>query len=399
MRNLDELASLKPRENAGASSSNRFEYQVNWGLHRLLQLEDEEERKKKESKNEDNNDEGYVMILDYHDDIVVCNSDSGKDYIDFYQIKTRKNSNWGIMNLCDKKEKKNDDKEESDESDDKKYDSKQIEKSQNDITSKISIVAKLLQHTKDFDKTRKLYFVTNAHINFIGNKPVCNFSELTKNNKDKIKEKIKLQLGNVKDENFEKLIFVQNEMSETRYKDTMLGELMNYLKEKWEISTDTDVVYKNLISLIRNKTNYEKLVDNRQDLLKYKAITHKEFRQYLLGLTRIKDFNEIVQIIKLDLSDDMSYYSRKELTFPIKSKIKNELSKIKCDILNYGDDELNRLVNAINIALKVEVAEGDLDLWYYVKRIYNNIMSEYNNYKNYEEYYIKSLILYLYEKG
>lgn len=257
MRSLDELASLKPRENAGASSSNRFEYQVNWGLHRLLQLEDEEERKKKESKNEDNNDEGYVMILDYHDDIVVCNSDSGKDYIDFYQIKTRKNSNWGIMNLCDKKEKKNDDKEESDESDDKKYDSKQIEKSQNDITSKISIVAKLLQHTKDFDKTRKLYFVTNAHINFIGNKPVCNFSELTKNNKDKIKEKIKLQLGNVKDENFEKLIFVQNEMSETRYKDTMLGELMNYLKEKWEISTDTDVVYKNLISLIRNKTNYE----------------------------------------------------------------------------------------------------------------------------------------------
>ena len=244
-----------------------------------------------------------------------------------------------------------------------------------------------------------MYFVTNAHINFIGNKPVCNFSELTKNNKDKIKVKIKLQLGNVKDENFEKLIFVQNEMSETRYKDTMLGELMNYLKEKWEISTDTDVVYKNLISLIRNKTNYEKLVDNRQDLLKYKAITHKEFRQYLLGLTRIKDFNEIVQRIKLDLRDDMSDESRKELTFPIKLKIKNELSKIKCDILNYGDDELNRLVNAINIALKVEVAESDLDLWYYVKRIYNNVMSEYNNYKNYEEYYIKSLILYLYEKG
>ena len=376
MSSLEKLASRQPRENAGASSSNRFEYQINWGLHRLLQLEDEEERKRKESKNEDNN--GYIMILDYHDDIVVCNSDTGKDYIDFYQIKTRKNSNWGIMNLCD---------------------SKQIEKSQNDITSKISIVAKLLQHTKDFDKTRKLYFVTNAHINFIGNKPVCNFSELTKNNKDKIKEKIKLQLGNVKDENFEKLIFVQNEMSETRYKDTMLGELMNYLKEKWEISTDTDVVYKNLISLIRNKTNYEKLVDNRQDLLKYKAITHKEFRQYLLGLTRIKDFNEIVQRIKLDLRDDMSDESRKELTFPIKSKIKNELSKIKCDILNYGDDELNRLINAINIALKDEVDENDLDLWYYVKRIYNNVMSEYNNYKNYEEYYVKSLILYLYEKG
>ena len=47
MGSLDKLASIHPRENAGASSSNRFEYQVNWGLHRLLQLEDEEELKKK----------------------------------------------------------------------------------------------------------------------------------------------------------------------------------------------------------------------------------------------------------------------------------------------------------------------------------------------------------------
>lgn len=47
MSSLDKLASIHPRENAGASSSNRFEYQVNWGLHRLLQLEDEEELKKK----------------------------------------------------------------------------------------------------------------------------------------------------------------------------------------------------------------------------------------------------------------------------------------------------------------------------------------------------------------
>ena len=62
MSSLDKLASIHPKENAGASSSNRFEYQINWGLHRILQLEDEEERKRKESKNEDNN--GYIMILD-----------------------------------------------------------------------------------------------------------------------------------------------------------------------------------------------------------------------------------------------------------------------------------------------------------------------------------------------
>jgi hypothetical protein len=393
MSSLGQLASIQPRENAGASSSNRFEYQINWGLHRLLQLEDEEDMKN------DKDDDGYVMILDYHDDIVVCNSDSGKDYIDFYQIKTRKNSNWGIRNLCYKKIGEVDGNDDSDIPDEQEVHNEQTEDSQDNIASKISIVAKLLQHTMDFANTRNLYFVTNAHIRFIGNKPFCKFSGLTKNDKDKIKEKIKQQVENIKEENFEKLIFVQNEMSETRYKDTMLGELMNYLKRKFEISTDTDVVYKNLISLIRNKTNYENFVDNKQDLIKYKAITHKEFREYLIGLTTIKDFNEIVQRIKSDLKDNMSEDSIKELTFPIKSKIRSELSKIKCDILNYGDDELNRLISKINIALKDDIEESDVDLWYYVKRIYKNVMSEYNNYKNYEEYYVKSLILYLYEKS
>ena len=43
MSSLDKLASIHPKENAGASSSNRFEYQINWGLHRLFQLEEEEE--------------------------------------------------------------------------------------------------------------------------------------------------------------------------------------------------------------------------------------------------------------------------------------------------------------------------------------------------------------------
>lgn len=172
MSSLDKLASIHPKENAGASSSNRFEYQINWGLHRLLKLEEEEELMKYK------NDDGYVMILDYHDDIVVCNSDSGKDYIDFYQIKTRKNSNWTRTNLCIKEVERNNGSDESDLPGEKKEYNKQIEDIQENITSKISIVVKLLQHTMDFDNTRKLYFVTDAHIRFNDNKPVCKFSEL-----------------------------------------------------------------------------------------------------------------------------------------------------------------------------------------------------------------------------
>lgn len=87
MSSLEKLTSRQPRENAGASSSNRFEYQINWGLHRLLQLEKAHE--------------DYVMIQDYHDDIVICNSEKQEDHIDFYQIKTRTYSRWGIRQLCE----------------------------------------------------------------------------------------------------------------------------------------------------------------------------------------------------------------------------------------------------------------------------------------------------------
>lgn len=61
MSTVDKLARTKPKENVDSKSSNRFEYQINWGLKLLL---------KKEEANEE-----YIMILDYHDNSVVCNSD------------------------------------------------------------------------------------------------------------------------------------------------------------------------------------------------------------------------------------------------------------------------------------------------------------------------------------
>ena len=49
MSTVDKLARTKPKENVGSKSSNRFEYQINWGLKLLL---------KKEEANEE-----YIMSL------------------------------------------------------------------------------------------------------------------------------------------------------------------------------------------------------------------------------------------------------------------------------------------------------------------------------------------------
>lgn len=39
MSTIDIIARTKPSENSGAMAANRFAYQVNWGLKKLLELE------------------------------------------------------------------------------------------------------------------------------------------------------------------------------------------------------------------------------------------------------------------------------------------------------------------------------------------------------------------------
>lgn len=39
MNAFDSIVAKKPRENAGAMAANRFSYQLDWGLNKLLELE------------------------------------------------------------------------------------------------------------------------------------------------------------------------------------------------------------------------------------------------------------------------------------------------------------------------------------------------------------------------
>lgn len=74
------LMSHRPRENSGAPSANRFGYQRTWALCHLLNL------------HEHTGD--YVLILEFHDDILVLDDIANPKLIDFYQIKTLRNGAW-----------------------------------------------------------------------------------------------------------------------------------------------------------------------------------------------------------------------------------------------------------------------------------------------------------------
>lgn len=144
--------------------------------------------------------EDYIMILDYHDDIVVCNSDSGSEYIDFYQIKTNISNMWTLGGLVG--------------------DNKNKMESSSNPDFGLSIIAKLISHVIQFEDSRKLYFVTNSRLskNIYGaSDEEVNFNQLKPDAQNSIKEKVKKELDDIDDSAFERLVFIQNQMNVIDY--------------------------------------------------------------------------------------------------------------------------------------------------------------------------------------
>lgn len=81
----DLLAKSKPRETSGPRSANRFDFQKSWALCHLLELHKA--------------GEDYLIVFDYHDDVLVLNSSSDPTRIDFYQIKTKQSGHWTRRSL------------------------------------------------------------------------------------------------------------------------------------------------------------------------------------------------------------------------------------------------------------------------------------------------------------
>jgi len=83
---LDAFTRCPVRERGGPRASNRLTYQTSWAFCLLLDLHS--------SKND------FLIILDYHDDIVVFDSVRDPKTMDFFQVKTRKGkSPWKIPDL------------------------------------------------------------------------------------------------------------------------------------------------------------------------------------------------------------------------------------------------------------------------------------------------------------
>ncbi len=86
----DLLVQQKPRDTSGALSSDRFAYQHNWALCRLLFLHQ--------------GDNDYVMTFDHHEDVTILDSEDDPKAIQGFQVKTKATGNWTVTSLLKRPE-------------------------------------------------------------------------------------------------------------------------------------------------------------------------------------------------------------------------------------------------------------------------------------------------------
>jgi hypothetical protein len=248
---LESFVGKPVRETAGSRSSNRFDYQKNWSLCELLQLH--------------SNYSDYLMVFEYHDDIVVFDSQDNPSNAIFYQVKSKKSGNWTIGALT------------------------------NCNDGKPSILEKLYENYQAFPKNvKRMVFSSNQPLSAKlknGDKAIelkkIKFLQLSDQDKEKIQSSVEPKGQDYCDING--LYRIETEKNGLRPDDHTvitkgkLVEFFEYLHPESEINVS--LVYKTFFDEIRRKSNYEEPIRKTSDLISYKSIGKSDFDKMIGAVT------------------------------------------------------------------------------------------------------------------
>lgn len=375
MNAFDCIVAKKPRENAGPMAANRFAYQLDWGLKKLLELEE--------------SNLPYTIIFDYQDDILVLDSDEDPNYIDFYQVKTNASAGgWSRTQLTKVSSAKKKEPIQTDLFNEPIDDVEEV--------CKYSKIAKLLIHSLDFtSNARDYFFVTNACFGgtLIKGKEYSRakeieFSQLTKEAQEDIKQKIKKELPDIDDSAFVHLHFIKNQMSIDDHEATIIGFLTDFLNRhipKAKIAVRP--VYDTLMGEIKKRNNYEAEPYSVNDLVKNKAFTKTQFHQFLKGL----ETYENIEVKKYFIQQVLLKYLPENATIKRRNILK-QVDYIKEGFLIYDNHEFLRLYKTIDLLL--DKVHEDYNEWDCSQFILGCLKEDDSFTMRYNDDYLTCLILY-----
>ncbi|BFM18933.1 dsDNA nuclease domain-containing protein (plasmid) [Maricurvus nonylphenolicus] len=305
------------------------------------------------------------MVFEYHDDIVVFDSQNDPSEVIFYQVKSKTSGNWTIGALT--KENK----------------------------GSPSILAKLYDNYQSFpENTTKLVFTSNQPLSTKlknGDKALemkrVKFSQLSNKDKEKLQSALEPESQNFC--NIHGLQKIETEKNDLRIDDhsvTTKGKLVEFFEKVHpESEINISLVYKTFFDEIRRKSNYEKKVDHTADLLAHKSIGRSEFQTMIGAVTQ--------RTSDSDLWQEASHVLNAEsFSFHEIRKIKSSWQQYIVNKMNVTDDLHLRLSDDVLSVIECPSRSNTNTLKELVDSSLPFLMEAHS--ENYDEPYVKAAIVY-----
>lgn len=223
---LDRVLSSKLREQAGSDTYNRFEYQVHWIAYHMI--------KEYKKGNE------FLILCEFHDDMVKGGDAESPESLEFYQIKTSDTKkNWKIKDLL-KKDKKTH-----------------------------SFLGFIFYNFMNFNaECSKCHFVSNIGVN----NEIATWQSIIEDNKilkdenielyNQVKELIRTEYNEYSQDEFEIIFdkFIQNtyiyngDLPLYQYEQIVKGEFADLLGDKQIYVSSSNKILRDIIEDIRKKS-------------------------------------------------------------------------------------------------------------------------------------------------
>lgn len=351
-----DLVNTAQTEVAGSRSPARFAYQRNWALAELIEYH---------LKGKD-----YVFAFEFHDDILIFDSENNPANLEFVQVKTKTTGQkWTIAALL-----------------------KSV-KGKAGNPDKLSIIGKLYENKKSFSThNSQLRFVTNAYFSFTPPAPVTLANELEQDDQKKITEAIKSQIGEGQID-LSSLHLEQSSLSVEDHEIHIRGILHSFFEGLFGSDHNIPVTpwYQSISDQIKVKNNYpSEQVTSFDDLIRNKCITKAEIENFIHRVNESHDSSDNWEIIRTQLHNEGT--SIGELI-----KLQRSWKKYTSDRLDYDNNALKNLESDIITELRSINTETDLPLIEIINSIKKNISKKIIKAAPlFDSHYINSIILWQY---
>ncbi|WP_185208011.1 dsDNA nuclease domain-containing protein [Chryseobacterium sp. C3] len=356
MNLTEKFKRIKPRENSGSVASNRFDFQKNWAICKLIELT--------------NSNVDFLLAFEYHEDIIVLDSVNNPTQIDFYQIKTKDKGSYSLKNILTRKKLKNGDGG--------------------------SILGKLYQNKLHFEvETNSLNIVSNTKFNIKSiqeNKLIICCNELHEDEKVEIENCLKSELSIEWLQDFFNIIFLHTSELTIEHHNEITKDKLNRLIEtryNAHVKYNPSLAYRTIFDEVNRRNNLEREIQSFDELINFKSISKADFEAMLKIVVSEPDKLDLLKNKLFNLLD------AEKINLSLRKKYLEAWKDVQIQYLSLSNDFFNQCVEVIKKVIEENIEQLDGNLLESLDKLYKALLNQKIIQKQqiYSEYFLKMVIL------